>query len=137
MDILYALLLMVIGMATVYLILYLMGLVVNGTKYVTEKMEKKKTTARGTVTKVAKKAKAADREAKKTGSGTKAKLKIDSDAETREMVAAAVAAYLMLKEKDDKKAQGSMARHRNVWSIAAKYEQLASRMTGGGKNYGF
>lgn len=137
MDILYALLLMVIGMGTVYILLYVMGLVVNGTRYVTEKWEKRQATVQAPVTKVAKKTEAEKAGAKRLSAVAKAKLKVDEDAEVRELVAAAVAAYLSLKEKDEKKAQGSLARHRNVWSIAAKYEQLASRMTGGGKNYGF
>ena len=55
--------------------------------------------------------------------------------ELRQLLAAAVSTYLILKDKDAQRA-GDKRRRRNVWSIAGKYEILSQRMTGG-KNYNF
>jgi hypothetical protein len=56
----------------------------------------------------------------------------EEDEDIRQLLAASVATYLTLKDKDAQRAAYQKRRRRNVWSVAGKYEMFQQRLGGGG-----
>lgn len=129
MDILFALVLAVIGMGVVLLFLGALVLILIGLKYaddLKERLTNKGGVSAAPRTKVAT-TMVGGRVGKKP---SKADAKKEEE-ELRHVLAAAVSAYLLLKEHDALKL-GDKRRRRNVWSTAGKYEMFQQSLSRGG-----
>ena len=126
MDLIFALVLAVIGMGVVMSFLAAVVILLNALRVFDRfkaDWEEKRHVSTAPRTKVA----TAGDEPKKIEKKVR-----EEEEDIRPLLAAAVSTYLILRDKDAQKAAEQKRKRRNVWSIAGKYEMFQQRLGGGG-----
>jgi Na+-transporting methylmalonyl-CoA/oxaloacetate decarboxylase gamma subunit len=129
MDLIFALVLAAIGMGVVMSFLAAVVIILNALRVfdgMKDRWEEKRSSAPRT--KVALTGEDAPKKIEKKVKG--------EEEDIRQVLAAAVATYLILKDKDALRAAEQKRKRRNVWSVAGKYEMFQQRL-GGGKDFNF